>query len=218
MKSTPLSSHKLDLRLAAYAAAGVALAAPAMSPSARADIVYSGPLTLSLPNDSNGIYLDLVTGATATAFFTGCDINPYSSGGGLILSRETGTSFAAATSGAAPSALAFGATIAPTSPFTNSSNATNFKVTGTEYLGLLFINTNTGATDYGWIQFQTTATTGYPGTILGYAYNNVAGGSILAGQISAVPEPGTTAALGLGALSLGAAGIRRWRKSKQAVA
>lgn len=189
-----------------------------MSPSAKADIVYSGPLTLSLPNNSDGIYLDLATGATATFFFAGCDINPYSSGGGLILSIETSTSFVFATSGAAPSALTIGATIASTSPFTTSSNAANFKVTGTEYLGLRFINPNTGATDYGWIQFQTTGPTGYPGTILGYAYNNVAGGPILAGQITSVPEPGTTVVLSLGALALGAVGVRRWRKDEQAVA
>jgi len=41
------------------------------------------------------------------------------------------------------------------------------------------------------------------------------GSSIAVGDIGAVPEPATTA-VGLGALALGAAGLRRWRKAKQA--
>ncbi len=219
MKSTRLSTNKLDLRLAAYAAAGVALAAPAITPSAQADIVYSGPLNLAVPNTLNGIYLDLATGATSTSFFSGYDINPYGTDtNGLVFLGAIGAGFFAPTTASPASALLPGTSIGPADVFTTAFSGVNFHVTGTEFFGLQFVNSNTGGTDYGWIQFQTTAATGFPATILGYAYNNVAGGAILAGQTTAVPEPGTTAALGFGALSLGAAGVRRWRKARQAVA
>lgn len=219
MKPTQPSSHKLDRKLAAYTAAGVALAASAVPSGAKAEIIYSGPLTLAVPNNVAGIYLDLVTGTTNTSFFTGYDINPYGSGSsGLTLLAGAGASYVAPAVGDTPSALLPGAYIGSADFFTSNSTATNFKVTGTEFLGIKFVNTATGGTDYGWIQFQTTSATGFPATILGYAYNNTTGDPILAGQTTAAPEPGVTAILGLGALGLGAAGVRRWRRSKQALA
>ncbi len=212
-------SPGVSARLTTYAAVtSAALAATAATaPRAQADVIYSGPLALAVPNNIGGIYLDLVTGQTATAFFTGYDINPYSSSGTLRLLPATGSGLVAPTTAGPASALTFGAFIGSTDIFTTSSVATNFLVTGTEYLGLKFVNTTTSAVNYGWIQFQTTATTGFPATILGYAYENT-GGAITAGQVVAVPEPSTTMALGLGALSLGAAGVRRWRKARLAVA
>ena len=64
----PISSF-IGLRLAVYAAAGVTLAALAVAPGARADIVYSGPLTLAVPMNIDGLYLDLVTGREFREFF-----------------------------------------------------------------------------------------------------------------------------------------------------
>ena len=83
-----------------------------------------------------------------------------------------------------------------------------------------FTNDTTGSTNYGWVELATASTTGFfPATIVGYGYENT-GAPITVGQVASapVPEPTTTAALGLGVLSLGAAGVRRWRKAKQAVA
>lgn len=222
IKQTSVGSH-LDTRLAAYAAAGIAIAAPALAPSAKAAVVYSGPLTLAVPQNIDGIYLDLATGQTGTAFFTGYDINPYAgtSATTLVLGAGTGTAYVAPTTAGPASALLPGAFIGSTDAFATSSLSTNFRATGTEFLGLRFTNTTTSAVNYGWIQFQTSATLGFPATILGYAYENT-GIGLLAGQTSgpgvAVPEPTTDAALGLGALALGAVGVRRMRKNKQAVA
>ena len=68
-------SSSIDLRLAAYAAAGVALAAPAMTPTAKADIIYSGPLTLNVPTTTvDGIYLNCGHGCV-------CDSRPGGSPG-----------------------------------------------------------------------------------------------------------------------------------------
>ena len=82
------------------------------------------------------------------------------------------------------------------------------------YLGLEFLNETTGTTDYGWVQINTTGTTGFPATITGFAYDD-SGAAILAG---AVPEPGTNVALTFGALALGAAGVRRWKQGKRVAA
>ena len=46
---------------------GLALTAPALVPNADATIVYSGPINLSIPNNFDGVYINLVTGATGTA-------------------------------------------------------------------------------------------------------------------------------------------------------
>ncbi len=54
------SAPRIDARLAAYATlAGVALAAPAV---AKADIVWSGPMSITIPSTTAGVYLNVVTG------------------------------------------------------------------------------------------------------------------------------------------------------------
>jgi len=48
-----------------------------------------------------------------------------------------------------------------------------------------------------------------------YAYDTT-GAFLPAGTVAPVPEPGEAIPLGLSALVLGAAGVRRWRASKAA--
>ena len=74
---------RIDSHLAAYATlAGVALAAPAV---AKADIVYSGMVNISVPNNFDGVYINFVTGQTGTsgASVPGWNWNPYNGGTGL---------------------------------------------------------------------------------------------------------------------------------------
>lgn len=209
-------------RLVAYtAAAGAALAATATTaPEAKADVVYSGPTSISIPATFAGLYINFVTGAysgTASSV-PGYDFDPYSSNG-LAFYFPTGSG--GVYDGTAFENLAPGTLIYSGSTFQGSANSgasmVNYQVSGTELLGVEFVNENTGATNYGWVSINTTAATGFPATITGYAYENT-GAGIMAGQTSSVPEPTTMATLGLGVLCLGAAGIRRWRKTKQAIA
>ena len=79
----------------------------------------------------------------------------------------------------------------------------------------------TGQTDYGWIQLSYSVTKGFGSnptlgpdlTVYSYAWDNT--GAQLPGG-AGVPEPDTMALTGLGALALGAVGLRRWRQSKAA--
>jgi MYXO-CTERM domain-containing protein len=78
---------------------------------------------------------------------------------------------------------------------------------------------NTG--DLGWVQVKVSdsGSPGYPNEleVIDYAYNNVAGTSIKAGDtgVSATPEPGTAA---LGLLAFGALGVLALRRRRNEVA
>jgi hypothetical protein len=70
---------------------------------------------------------------------------------------------------------------------------------------------------YGWVELSLANSAddnaGYPDlTIEGYAWDTT-GAKLASGQ---VPEPSTTALLALGALTLGAKGLRSWRKNRPA--
>jgi hypothetical protein len=68
---------------------------------------------------------------------------------------------------------------------------------------------------YGWVEISLANTAGNPGfpdiAIEGYAWDTT-GANIAAGQ---VPEPSAPAMLALGALTLGAKGLRSWRKNRE---
>ncbi len=79
------------------------------------------------------------------------------------------------------------------------------------YIGLQF---DIGpSTYYGWARVGVDTDTSGPhatATVYEYAYNNVAGASILSGQVSdAVPEPGTFSLFALGAAGIAAFKLRR---------
>jgi len=100
---------------------------------------------------------------------------------------------------------------------TGSANSHSPNGFSHKYLAFKF---NDGAhTDYGWVDLSLgiSDTSGPDLTINGYAYDNQ-GNEILAGDTgsAAVPEPSQTAGMAvLGALALGAVGVRRWRASNK---
>ena len=228
-------SPRVQARLSTYATlAGVALAAPALAPSANAAVIYVNPPDITVPNNIDGIYFNLVTGVTGTsaAAVPGYDLNPYNNGAGFTLYGAASPSGVLATGTPGTTAIAQrltgGEIIGPTPAmgFYNQFQTvgTLFQATpGIAFVGIRFLNESTGVIDYGWVRFMTSAgsgtSLGFPASILDYAYENT-GLSIFAGQMtSAVPESGETATmLSLGLLALGAVGLRRWRDDKQATA
>jgi hypothetical protein len=83
------------------------------------------------------------------------------------------------------------------------------------YLGIRFRTTSSGPYYYGWIAYTGNNGT-FGGTVTGWAYNDVAGESILAGQT--VPEPTGLAVLAAGALAGTASiAVKRWRSKQLAV-
>lgn len=203
-------------RLAAYATlAGVALAAPAI-PSANATIVYSGPVNLSIPNNFDGVYINFVTGATGTSggSVPGWNWNPYNSGTAMSFFWNTSPNNGGlSTDTTTYAVLPFGAPISSANTYialTSTAATAGWNAGANAYLGIKITNSVTSAINYGWVHLMTTGTTGFPATIVDYAYDN-AGGSITAGQ---VPEPTTFALLGV--MAAGALGVRAWRKRKAA--
>jgi hypothetical protein len=205
----------IDGRLAAYAAlAGAALAAPAI-PSAEATIVYSGIVNYSIGNTFDGLYINFVTGATGTSSgdVPGANFNPYNGGTGLQFFWNGAQNGGLSLDSTTYATLAAGTPISSANTFLNttSSTATALWRAGSNlYLGVRLTNSMTNATNFGWVHLNTTGTTGFPATIVDYAYED-SGASIMAGQM---PEPSTFALLGV--MAAGALGVRAWRKRKAA--
>ena len=95
----------------------------------------------------------------------------------------------------------------------NIQNAVNFVSGASTYIGFQF-NPSGSQVLYGWANVTLTNGGSFGTfTINNWAYDNT-GASILTGQsVSAVPEPATSA-VGLGALALGAAALRRRRQAR----
>ena len=162
------------------------------SPSAIAAIIGSGVVNISIPNTTAGIYLNFITNATGAsgAAVTGWDFNPYGTGTSLdiywnpvLAASVRGAGVASVAQPTQFAVLPSGTSVGPTSTFSSSLAAPspNFTAGVTNaYLGVRFVNEGTSAINYGWVQLTTTAGTGFPATIVRYAYENT-GQSILAG-------------------------------------
>ena len=215
---------RIDARLAAYATlAGVALAAPAVS---KADIVYSGPVNINVPSTTSGIYINLVTGVfgTTPASAPGWDLNIWgstsnnfwanNSAGPMdgVISNFTGGASATLVDNLPLGTIVDGSWTYSRSSGSETSGATAFNLgSSNNYIGFRFLNEATGQVDFGWAHFQLGATQGgQPRTLIDFAYENT-GASI---PVGAVPEPTTTALLGM--MAAGALGLRAWRKRKAA--
>jgi hypothetical protein len=87
-----------------------------------------------------------------------------------------------------------------------------------KYLAFEFSDsTEGGAIRYGWAEILLTngnldTTTGPNVTIYGYAYDDT--GAFIAAGATSIPEPSSAAFLALGALIVGAKGLRAWRRKE----
>ena len=194
--------------VACAAAAGAAMVGTAQQ--AEAGIVWSGAVNLPIALTTNGLYLNVVTGAinepgnTTGSSVPGWDINPYGSTS-LIMFNNSAT-------GVNPTYVM--GNIAAGTPINGSSTFGSGTVTnGAPYnlnssnnlFGFRFINeAAANQVQYGWFRVALGASTSTADRkIVEYAYENT-GQGINAG---AVPAPGSLALLALGAAGL--AGRRR---------
>ncbi len=182
-----------------------------VSSSALAAIVDSGPVSITIPNNIDGIYFNVVTGAGATSGggAAGWDVNLYATGGGLTFFWP---STPAASSGGvadatplylpqpAGSVVSAGSTFSVASGGGGDAPFANFRVTGSNNLGIRFFNEATSAINYGYITLETTGATGFPATIRRVVYGNageavtVTGGGPVASapQFTYTPAAGST--------------------------
>ncbi len=206
------AAPRLDARMAAYATlAGIALAAPAV---AKADIIFSGPVNILIPATTSGVYLNVVTGVNGAvpANVPGWDVNPYSSTT-LSLFNPTVPAGGVYQGSASNFNLALGTIVSGAGPFSSGvfSSAPNLN-SSNNYVGFRFQNeAAANQIQYGWLQIRLGATITDPSrAIVAYGFERT--GAPIA--VGAVPEPTTTALLGV--MAAGALGVRAWRKRKAA--
>jgi hypothetical protein len=207
-----LRSSSIALRLGLCAAALVG------SVAANATVVtFSTPI--SVPNNFDGIYLNLATGTFASSggASAGWDFNPYNSGVSLSFfwsATPSQASGVASTTTGPYSDLTPGTTISGGSTFaqvTATAATAAFQTAGTHTLGFRFYNEGTASINYGYMSLTSGGATGFPLTINSWSFEN-SGGSI---TIPAIPEASTTLMMSFGALALGAVNLRRLRRQRR---
>lgn len=201
---------------AAVAVTAVALVAGFAASPAHAVLVYSGPVSIAVPDNIDGVYLNVVTGAQGSSGLSapGWDINPYSAVAGQFNLWGPTTTTWLSPSGliGGPYPLAEGTVIGAAGTYTRPGGGTNVGTQVTlnapNLFGFRFTNEDGGTTHFGWVEVTFGASAGSR-TITGYAFESVPGASVQAGI---VPEPGTVALMLAGLAGVGAA-ARRARKS-----
>jgi MYXO-CTERM domain-containing protein len=169
-------------------------AAPVLAPSAWGDVIYSGYQNIAVPLDFNGVYLNIATGATASAepgnWATVPWINPFFGGVYIandVLLRPVITPIAQYEDQIVK--LATGTLVGSGSTFVAGVNGSSTHVGGAANqfaigipgnLGFQFEATPGGTTQYGWL--NTTINNTGAGVIRDWAYDN-AGGSIIVGRV-----------------------------------
>lgn len=160
--------------------------------------VDSGALSISVPFSNDGVYLNLISGATgaSAAAVTGWDTNPFFQG----TAQPATANFAVFTSAIGDperatlrssqgglSLLAPGSTVDFNAQFsTGSLGGPAFTNIGSRYYGVRFTNETTGARNYGYVLISTTAGLPTPATrIVRTGYCN-AGEAV---TVPAVPGP-----------------------------
>jgi hypothetical protein len=208
MKTLTLSRVQSQLTLAAVALTGTAMGFENKASAAIINTFANANLTI--PATALGIYINLQTGDTGTnpASVSGWDFNPYLGSSGLGFYWRPGSQAGGVTTNATAYAdLPFGSVVGPASSFTAAIQATapNYRDSGVSYLGFRFRNL-LGDLNYGYAAIRTSASNGFPATILGWVFED-SGAPITVQQ---VPTPGAAGLLGL--LAAGATTRRSVRR------
>lgn len=170
----------------ATAAVAVGVAAFGTASQANANIVHSGAVNIVIPDNIDGVYLNVVSGATGTTggSVAGWDVNPYTAGVGTFNLWGATTTTWLSTSGVigGPYNLADGTSIGPGGAFFRPGGGTDIAPqmnlnSSNNLLGFQFTNENGGGTHYGWMRVEFGQSAGIR-SIVEYAYEDVAGTAI----------------------------------------
>lgn len=164
---------------------GPALVLLACSASATATVICSGQRDLDVPQNGEGLYINLVTGVSGTTEgqVPGFDFDPYA--------QQTSTppnqlrfywgpasngGAGVATSGDQYAVLAAGALVGPDSLFTRAGAGGDTSLwqigISAGFLGARFQNESLGLLNYGWIRIDTSAPIGFPMTVRDWCYED----------------------------------------------
>jgi PEP-CTERM motif len=205
------------MQIKPLAALSAVVSLMALAVPAQAEIVASGPVNIAIPDDFDGVYVNLVTGANGSAAPAGWDINPYSAlPGGFNLWGATTTTWLSLVD------VSGGYVLAPNTPISAAGSffrpggdidvGNEISLNATHLFGVQFTNEALGdATNYGWVAITFGADVGTR-AITGWAYET-SGDAILAGV---VPEPSTYAMLLAGLAAVGGMAARRRKASAAA--
>lgn len=180
--------------------------------SAPAAVIYSGVQNVAIPFNFDGVFVNLLTKATATTepgtWTTGAWINPIFGGTQMASNEIVRPSVIAGTAGSEQMInFTLGAVIDGTDFYAASYNGSTTHtgptlsqfIVGTE--GYFGIKLSQGAnTHYGWARM--TVNDSGSGTLHDWAYNATAGEGLYAGTQLAVPEPSRAVLLAAGLLGL----------------
>jgi len=199
--------NKLDKHFVAAAATAV------VAGGAQGAIIYSGVVNIAIPLNFDGVYLNVVTGATGTsgAGTPGWDINPYgataltwftpgtpAASHGLVRGQGSSTTFVDNLAGLSNYVIDGSASQNYGTGTNETTGATAFVFNSSNNIvGFRFFNEATGAVNYGWMRLSLGASFGSTRSIVDYAYEDT-GAGIVAG---AIPGPGAIALLGLAGLA-----------------
>ena len=186
-----------------FAVVAAAAAAGGVAHDANASIIHSGPVNIVIPNNIDGVYMNVVNGATGSSggSVAGWDINPYSAtaGGFNLWGPTVNTWFAIGGQyNLAEGTMIEGAAAAFFRPGGGTNLAPQLNLNSDDNLfGFRFVNeANGNQVHFGWMRLDVGADAGVR-AITEYAYSEVAGVGILAG---AIPGPGALALIGLSGL------------------
>lgn len=218
MQASMVSARGPGARLVRTAVA-TAIGAGAMFSAftAHALIVYSGPVSLAIPASTNGLYLNVVTGAnnlpppgTGGTTVSGWDINPWSATGLGFFNPASPAGGVYVISAANFVANLGAASIGPASLFGSGApgNTAMWALNSSaNVFGFRFTNEPGGTLHYGWARIAIGSTI-TSRTLVEYAFESTPNTAIMAG---AVPEPSTYAMFAFGLLGLLAARRRLQR-------
>jgi len=196
------------MQLSVLSTALAAAALIAAAPVAQAVVVTSPAANLTVPVTSAGLYINVVTGASPTASFTGYDINPWGTSSFRVWTPTTGGAVGSTTAltGLAPGSVVSSSSIFSTSPGGAATTA-GWSFNSLNYFGFSFINEVDGLLHYGYGVVQIGATFVDPARkLVSVYYESTAGAPITVA--AAVPEPSAWA-MALGGLALLGAVVRR---------